>query len=285
MSFKGVIIEESLTNSSIISELEIIDTYISKTTSREETPWLDKWTLHTVIIPENKIDDYAKRLSKLIDTEHSNNWYCDFRNKDYHYIIFSNKVFILDRTNKDDYENMKIYAVSIGLPVHQLPTFNDLPTSLLIGFLINAKKETYANENIKKSESSRIGSHDYHYESEIEGETMIYHDTYFGGLKFMGEEVVYRGASTPKWGMNYYGLTLDSSFGEEAIDKVLRPALMKVGDDNAVLPLRGPSKYINGEYLYIFKTDGDIDNFSGTEEIYKNDKLIYKLNCHGGFIE
>lgn len=285
MNFKGVIIEESLTDFSIINELEIIDTYISETTSKEETPWLDKWTLQTVIIKENNIDDISNKLSKLIDTNHCNNWYCDFRNKEYHYVIFSNKVFVLNRKKKKDYEDMRLYALSIGLPEHQLPTFNDLPTNLLIGFLIDAKKETYANENIEKVNSSRLGSHDYHYETEIEGEIMIYHDTYFGGFKFIGEEVVYRETDTPKWGMNYYGVTLDDTFGEEAIDKALRPALMKVGEDDTVLPLRGPSKYINGEYIYTFKTDGNIESFSGIEEVHKDDKLIYRLTCHGGIIE
>lgn len=57
---------------------------------------------------------------------------------------------------------------------------------------------------------------------------MIYHDTYFGGTKFMWCEVVYREGNTPKWGMNYYGVTLDSNLSEEAMDKALRPALMKV---------------------------------------------------------
>ena len=37
------------------------------------------------------------------------------------------------------------------------------------------------------------------------------HDTYFGGVRFMGEEVVYRGIDTPKWGMNYYGVTIDEN--------------------------------------------------------------------------
>jgi hypothetical protein len=33
-------------------------------------------------------------------------------------------------------------------------------------FLIEAKKQTYANENMKKVDSLRPSSHDYHYESE-----------------------------------------------------------------------------------------------------------------------
>jgi len=180
---------------------------------------------------------------------------------------------------------MRYYGKKIGIPANQLPNFNDLPENLLVGFLIEAKKQTYANIDAPKFKSSRNGSNDYHYEEEIEGEKMIYHDTYFGGTKFMGEEVVYRGSDIPKWGMNYYGVTIDDNLSEEAMDKALRPALMKVGEDNSVLPIRGPSKFENDGYIYIFKTNGDIGNFTGEEEIYKNDKLVYKLVCHGGIIE
>ena len=94
----------------------------------------------------------------------------------------------------------------------------------LYSFLMKAKKQTYANENIKKQKSSRNGSHDYEYSSN----NMIYHDTYFGGTNFMGEEVVYEENDTPIWGMNYYGVTLDQTLSEEAVDKALRPALMKL---------------------------------------------------------
>ena len=150
----------------------------------------------------------------------------------------------------------------------------------LIKFLIEAKKQTYANENAKKSVSTRIGSHDYEYSFE----NMTYHDTYFGGTKFMGEEVVYLDDTTPIWGMNYYGVTLDESLSEEAMDKALRPALMQVGNDD-IIPVRGPKEYKNGEYKYVFKVLGDIDYFEGEEIIYKNDTKVYSLKCHGGIIK
>ena len=103
----------------------------------------------------------------------------------------------------------------------------------LYNFLIEAKKQTYANENAKKAESSRKSSYDYEYSNG----KMTYHDTYFGGIKFIGEEVVYDPENSPVWGMNYYGITLDETLSEEAIDKALRPALMKVGKDN-IIPVR-----------------------------------------------
>ena len=150
----------------------------------------------------------------------------------------------------------------------------------LFNFLIEAKKQTYANENIKKQNSTRKGSNDYEYSN---GD-MLYHDTYFGGTNFIGEEVVYKNSDTPIWGMNYYGVTLDKSLSEEAMDKALRPALMKVGTDD-LIPVRGPREYINGEYRYTFAVSGNLDYFEGEESIYKNDKKIYVLKCHGGIIK
>ena len=150
----------------------------------------------------------------------------------------------------------------------------------LMKFLIKAKKQSYANALATKVKSSRLASHDYEYSNG----KLTYHDTYFGGIKFMGEEVVYDNNSTPLWGMNYYGITLDETLSEEIIDKALRPALMKVGEDN-ILPVRGPKLYINEDYKYTFKVTGSVDNFEGTEEIYINDKKVYVLRCHGGKIK
>ena len=150
----------------------------------------------------------------------------------------------------------------------------------LYAFLIEAKKQTYANEKIKKSISSRKGSYDYEYSNG----NMIYHDTYFGGTNFMGEEVVYLANETPIWGMNYYGVTLDETLSEEVIDKILRPALMKVGEDD-IIPVRGPKEFINAEYKYTFEASGTIDYFDGVESIYKDNQKVYVLKCHGGTIK
>lgn len=155
----------------------------------------------------------------------------------------------------------------------------DINSKEFLEFLVKAKKGTYANGDASKSSSSRFLSKDYHYEDG----NFTYHDTYFGGVKFMGEEVVYYNDNI-LWGMNYYGVTLDDSLTEELMDKVLRVALMKVGEDKDIIPVRGPKEFINDDYLYTFNVYGNMENFVGTERIYKDDKLIYELKCHGGFI-
>lgn len=85
--------------------------------------------------------------------------------------------------------------------------------------------------------------------------------------------------------MNYYGITLDDSLDFQVMDKVLRVALMKVGEDKSVIPVRGPKEFVNEDYTYTFNVDGDMENFVDVEQVYKDDKLIYELKCYGGIIE
>lgn len=149
----------------------------------------------------------------------------------------------------------------------------------LENFLIEAKKQTYANDSIEKIKSTRLNSNDYEYKKG----NMLYHDTYFGGTRFIGEEVVYIDNKT-YWAMNYHGVTFDETLGEVAMDKALRPALMMVGKDN-IIPVRGPKEFNNGEYKYTFNVEGDLNYFNGTETIYKEDKKIYELKCSGGLVK
>lgn len=149
----------------------------------------------------------------------------------------------------------------------------------LQNFLIEAKKETYANGTVEKAKSTRRGSSDYEYKND----KYSYHDTYFGGTDFQGQEVVYQQEDTPIWGMIYYGRTLDESLSEEAMDNALRPALMQVGEDDTI-PIRGPKEFENQGYKYTFEVTGDLTNFEGEETIEKEGKKIYTLKCHGGMI-
>ena len=38
-------------------------------------------------------------------------------------------------------------------------------------------------------------------------------------------------------------------------------------------------------YKYKNQTSGELDRFTGAEEIYISDKLVYKAEYHGGFTE
>ena len=161
---------------------------------------------------------------------------------------------------------------------------NELLEEKLKSFLVEAKKQAYANALAEKAESSRVGSKDYHFSIKRGDMIATYHDTYFGTLRFMGEEVVYINSDEPIWGMNYYGMSLKEGLNEAELDQILRSALMKVGEDTGVLPVRGPRHFEYGDYSYSFRTEGDLANFDGVEEIRKGEELVYRLRCHGGYI-
>lgn len=125
MNYKGIIIEESLENKDILKKVKILKTKVEKVTGEHQTPYLEQWTLHTVEITENQAEEITKEISKSLDSAHSN-WYADFKNDSYHYIIFSNKVFKIDRSRKEQYNKVTKYGVSLGIPDYQLDFSPDI---------------------------------------------------------------------------------------------------------------------------------------------------------------
>ncbi len=71
MEYKGAIIEENQDDSSILKRLKIKKTEVEAVTPAFHTPWLKKWTLHTVVVPEKEADKVAKTVSDALSTKHS----------------------------------------------------------------------------------------------------------------------------------------------------------------------------------------------------------------------
>lgn len=118
MNYKGIVIEESLQNLEILEQLKIVSTKVEQVVKSHQTPWLEQWTLHTVEVDEGDVQNIADKLSAALDSEHD--WYADFKNDKYHFIIFRNKVFRVNRNSPKEYEEVKEYGVSLGIPNYQL---------------------------------------------------------------------------------------------------------------------------------------------------------------------
>ena len=119
MDFQGVIIAESLEDTTLLDTLNITATTVEAVTEKHKTPWVKQWTLHTVSIPENNTETIANLLSNALDDKHS--WYADYKNNSEHFIIFPHKVFhITDRGNKAQYNEATQYGISIGIPDYQV---------------------------------------------------------------------------------------------------------------------------------------------------------------------
>ncbi len=118
-NYTGVIIEESLADKAVLKLVKIISTKVEQVTEEHKTPWVKQWTLHTVELPESRAQDIAETISHAIDTSH-NAWYADFKTDTHHFIIFPNKVFFIDRTKKEQYDEATRYGISLGIPDYQV---------------------------------------------------------------------------------------------------------------------------------------------------------------------
>ncbi len=119
MNFKGVVIEESLEDKSVLNDVKIVSTNVESVTEKHKTPWIKQWTLHDVEISAEKAAAVAKKISKALDREH--NWYADYKTDFEHYVIYHNKIFyIADRSDKKQYDEAAEYGISIGIPAYQV---------------------------------------------------------------------------------------------------------------------------------------------------------------------
>ncbi len=119
MDFRGTIIEESLTDLSVLEDVKIVSTEVEPATEKHKTPWVKQWIMHEVEVPAEKAAEVAQKLSKALDEEHD--WYADYRSDKEHYIIYRDKVFhITDRSNKEQYNEATKYGIAIGIPDYQV---------------------------------------------------------------------------------------------------------------------------------------------------------------------
>jgi len=117
MNYKGVIIEESLENKDILGKISVLDTRTEVATEKHKTPWTSQWTLHTVEISSDLAEGIAREISESLDSKHA--WYADFKNDEFHYVIFRNKVFKIDLANPK-YRVAMGHGIKIGIPWYQL---------------------------------------------------------------------------------------------------------------------------------------------------------------------
>ena len=149
---------------------------------------------------------------------------------------------------------------------------SDTDLDELIAFRLEANVNTYAAFK-NEVDATRPASHDFRYENG----KYIYHDTYFGGEEFAGEEAVWRNGQAI-YAMNYMGRVLADGFSGNFLKEALRAADVK-------MPYRGPEIYQSGEYTYRCKVTGDFTWFQGCEEIYHGNQKVYECVFHGGLLK
>lgn len=146
-----------------------------------------------------------------------------------------------------------------------------------IKFLVEAKKNTYALNGETNEKILRDGSK----ELSFERDNFYYRDRYFGSESFAGEEVVFD-SQKPFWVMNYSGKCLNDICDKKEIFTFLKKCLKRVSQKTI---FRGPKEFKQGDFLYINKIQGKVEDFYGEEYIYYQGKKVYKLKYHGGIIK
>ena len=106
------------------------------------------------------------------------------------------------------------------------------------------------------------------------------HDNFFGGEPYGGRLVVFY-KDKPVWIMVYYGW-VKPGIEPKSVYPTLQNALKKM-PKNA--PFRGPAKYQEKDFIYTNQWIGDVDRYSGKEQIKKGDKLAYKASYIGGLVD
>lgn len=150
----------------------------------------------------------------------------------------------------------------------------DLPT--LHAFIIRAKKATYVGDGAT-AEPSRTGSHDLTYS---EG-PYSYRDSYFGGIDFLGQEVVWLG-ERPVWAMNYHGYIIAPALiTADQAGTILKAALSTPQSQGRLLD---NFTYESGGFTFAITSRGTVARFSGCETIAGDGVVAYQLDYQGGLV-
>lgn len=141
-------------------------------------------------------------------------------------------------------------------------------------FLVSSSKHGYAASNSKDEAN---GSHTLSWQ---DGD-FKFHDNYFGGEPFAGQEVVFI-KNRPFWTSVYYGYLTNFSKSAHEVYKFLKKALLEY---NHEFPVRGPQKFKDGDWSYEMTYHGDLKNYAGNESIYFQNKQLYKCRFQGGLVD
>ena len=113
-NFKGVVIAESLLSPAVLKLVKILDTLVEAPADEYNFNWKAEWTKHTIEVSDDNAIVVASMLAKALDRSHA--WYAEFKNSNNHYIVFSNKIFYINRKNPKLYTSAKRFGVSLGIP-------------------------------------------------------------------------------------------------------------------------------------------------------------------------
>ena len=96
---------------------------------------------------------------------------------------------------------------------------------------------------------------------------------------FGGSERVFDATGGLVWMMNYYGEILPAAADPKRTYAFLRQAMARITPD---FPFRGPAQFQKGALRYRNHQHGDLGRFHGVEQIFEDEREVYRLHYHGG---
>ena len=90
-----------------------------------------------------------------------------------------------------------------------------------------------------------------------------------------------KSGNKPYWMMVYYGWVVEG-VKTDSVYRILRNALKQMPED---APFRGPKEYKENGFTYKNTWLGNIEKYSGEEQITQGEKLVYKANYLGGLVD
>ena len=115
MTWRGVIIEESLDDPSLLNLVRIVNTKKSFLENEDE-----KGLLHFHHVEVEKKDDFVEKAKKAI----KQGWYMHICKDDKMIVIFRNRVFEFSEREKGKIAEAKNYGISIGILPEQMEIEN-----------------------------------------------------------------------------------------------------------------------------------------------------------------
>jgi hypothetical protein len=114
--FQGLIIVESLKDTSVLDSLKITKTETWNVGSRAAGFQPKIWTAKTIEGHCDQLTATAQQISKVL----LQRWYANLSDDDTEYVVFYKKIFTHKKGDKKGAQKAINYGKSIGVPEHQL---------------------------------------------------------------------------------------------------------------------------------------------------------------------
>jgi hypothetical protein len=144
-------------------------------------------------------------------------------------------------------------------------------------FILEANGKGYATGEEKTRIKENDGSMTIKYSS---GEWKMV-DNYVGGEPYAGMTKIFFQEKVV-WVMVYYGVVDKKVNGFKDVYGFLMKSLLQMPAD---YPYRGPKEFSEGEWKYVNKWSGEVEQFKGEEKIYLKGETVFWTKYIGGVVD